>query len=205
MRNYILITILSATLSGCGSSSSSDSSAPVFEYAERCAADADYMYKLKDEPEAERTAIYEQVTSYSTTVGETERNKSETGAFSVKVTWSNETLSVADATKNTATIEFLDKDGNAAQTVVFAKESNPLLFMMHMKMMSGFHTNKICKMQTDATYTVEGNKLTISNVNFTMASDVENGSIWYFNNLKATVNGTTDVVKRLDVTPAVTM
>lgn len=205
MRNYILIPLLSASLYGCGSSSSSNASAPVFEYADKCTANADYIYKTKDEPEADRAAKYAEITSYSTTAGETERNKSETGAYSVNVTWSNEMLSASDTSKNTVTIEFLDKDGNAPQSVSFAKENNPLLFMMDMKMMSVAHTNHICKIQSDSTFTVEGNKLTITNVNFVMASDTTKGHLWFFYNLKATVNGTTDVVKRLDITPAVMM
>lgn len=205
MRSYMLFPILSAALYGCGSSSSSDSTAPTFEYADKCAENADYIYKTKDEPEAEQAAKFAEITSYSTAVSETERNKSETGAFSVNVTWSNAMLSASDTSKNTVTIEFLDKDGNAAQSVYFAKESNPLLFMMDMKMMGVAHTNHICKMQSDATYTLDGNKLTISNANFVMASDASKGHIWFFYNLKATVNGTEDVVKRLDIEPEVMM
>ena len=103
------------------------------------------------------------MTTYSTKVAETERNKSENGTFSINVTWSNTSLSTSDATKNVVTLEFLDGTGNAATAVEFKKEENPLLFMMDMKMMTVAHSNHLCKMQTDALYAISGNKLTISN------------------------------------------
>jgi hypothetical protein len=193
-------------LGGCGKDDdSSGDDGATFLYEDECAADVDYKYNTKNEAEADQAAKYEAVAAYSTAVGENERNKSETGAWSVTVTWSKETLSAKDASMNTVTLEFLDKDGQAATSVSFSKEDNPALIMMDMKMMKVAHSNHLCKMQTDATYTVDGNKLTITNVNFIMASDKTKGSLWYFSNLKATINGTTDTIKRLDIAPDVAM
>lgn len=205
MLNKSASFLLVLTLLSCGKANDSSDDKTEYGFETQCAADVNYIYSTKSEAEADRAAKYAELTSYSTTQGEIARNVAEEGLFSVTATWSTTSLSVADATKNTLTLDFLDKSGNAASTVNFNREENPTLFMMDMKMMTVAHSNYLCKMQTDAMYTVSGNKLTITNVNFVMASDKAKATLWFINHLKATVDGATDTVKRLDVVPDVMM
>lgn len=174
---------------------------PIHQFSSQCAEDPDYIYSTKREPESVQKDKYLQITSYSSVVDRADSNKSETGAFSVSVNWSNDTLSASDPTKNTVTIEFFDQYGRPAKSVVFKKEENPGLLFMDMKMMKVAHTNYLCRMLNDAIFELSGHKLIIKNINFVMASNRSKGHLWFFNHLKAEVNGKTDIIKRLDIVP----
>ncbi|MBP9707854.1 MAG: hypothetical protein KBD78_09420 [Oligoflexales bacterium] len=117
-----------------------------------------------------------------------------TDVFKVKMTWSlnsQNNLTAIDSV-NSVSLEFFNLKNEPAQTVLFDLSS----FSLVMDMGQHAHSTNTCPSIVPE-IAIQANKVTISKINFVMASRSENS--WFIYNLSAIVDGPKGSIARLNI------